>query len=168
MSFLMAGRVRYTKELLETVIQESKSWAEVCRRLGVKPMTGAQSHIKNRAVHFGIDHSHFTGQGWAKGKTFCKRPLSAYLNNEAAIHSDKLRRRLIEEGYKEARCEICRLTKWEGKPIPLELDHINSDHYDNRLENLQVVCPNCHALETGRRRQAPVAQRQEASVLGTE
>lgn len=53
---------------------------------------------------------------------------------------------MIEEGIKEAKCELCGRSEWMGVPIALELHHINGSHYDNRLENLLVLCPNCHAL----------------------
>ena len=52
----------------------------------------------------------------------------------------------MKEGYKECRCEKCGNTEWFGKPIPLELHHINGDNNDNSLENLQMLCPNCHAF----------------------
>ena len=60
---------RHTKEKLEVIIKDSLSWAGVCRGFGVKPFTGAQTHIKKRAVFFGIDCSHFTGQAHQKGKS---------------------------------------------------------------------------------------------------
>ena len=43
-------------------------------------------------------------------------------------------------------CECCKNVEWNGRPIPLEVHHINGDNTDNRLENLQILCPNCHAL----------------------
>ncbi|MEX2398487.1 MAG: HNH endonuclease [Candidatus Saccharimonadales bacterium] len=46
------------------------------------------------------------------------------------------------------KCELC---GWDKRSIdgrtPVELDHINGDRYDNRLENLRVLCPNCHSLQ---------------------
>ena len=56
-----------------------------------------------------------------------------------------LRRRLIADGLKPAHCERCGLAEWLGEPIPLELHHINGDGQDNRLENLEILCPNCHS-----------------------
>ena len=52
---------------------------------------------------------------------------------------------MLKEGLKEHKCEICKQTEWLGKPIPLELHHINNVKNDLRIENLQILCPNCHA-----------------------
>lgn len=71
-----------------------------------------------------------------------------YLSNAKYIAAPALRRLLIRYGFKEAKCQICGLTQWLGKPIPLDLHHINSNHYDNKLENLQILCPTCHAVIT--------------------
>jgi hypothetical protein len=58
-------------------------------------------------------------------------------------HNVKLR--LLREGLKEHRCEACGLTEWRGRPLSMALHHVNGDGQDNRLENLQLLCPNCHA-----------------------
>lgn len=60
--------------------------------------------------------------------------------------TSKLHKRLIKEGYKEEKCECCGLTIWQNVKIPLELHHIDGDKSNNKLENLQLLCPNCHAL----------------------
>lgn len=60
--------------------------------------------------------------------------------------TNRLKKRLIKEGIKEDKCESCGLVDiWNGKPITLQLDHINGINYDHRLENLQILCPNCHS-----------------------
>lgn len=70
-----------------------------------------------------------------------------YIENNKPINAPKLREKLIEEGIKENKCENpeCGITDWHGKFLPLELHHINGNHFDNRLENLILLCPNCHA-----------------------
>jgi Zn finger protein HypA/HybF involved in hydrogenase expression len=57
----------------------------------------------------------------------------------------KLHNRLLKEHRKEYRCEICGLSEWNGKPIPLQLDHIDGNSHNHLFENLRMICPNCHA-----------------------
>jgi hypothetical protein len=71
--------------------------------------------------------------------------LEQVLVKDSTYQSNKLRKKLLKAGVKDHRCEMCDRTEWMGSPIPLELDHINGDKHDNRLFNLRVVCPNCHA-----------------------
>ena len=76
-----------------------------------------------------------------------------------ATHVGNLRVRLLRLGLKEAKCELCERRSWNDQPIPLELDHINGRRDDNRLSNLRVLCPNCHAqTPTYRGRNIRVAQ----------
>jgi DNA-binding CsgD family transcriptional regulator/5-methylcytosine-specific restriction endonuclease McrA len=56
-----------------------------------------------------------------------------------------LRRRLLAEDLKPARCALCAISDWRGAPLSLALHHINGDRHDNRLENLELLCPNCHS-----------------------
>ncbi len=157
-------RNKYTKELLEPIIKESSSWADVCRKIGVKPMTGAQSHIQKRAKDFEIDSSHFLGQAHNKGKSFKKKDALEYCFNGSNENSDRLKKRLIRDGYKKAMCERCTWTHWMGKPLVLELHHVDGNHSNNELSNLQILCPNCHAQET----KWGVAGMVDNSVLETE
>jgi DNA-binding transcriptional ArsR family regulator len=74
-----------------------------------------------------------------------RAPLDAFLKVGKRHNRCHLKARLIDAGLKENRCEICGITEWMGKPLSMELHHVNGDGADNRLENLQLVCGNCHA-----------------------
>ena len=71
--------------------------------------------------------------------------LVEYLAKSIDIQSNKVRKKLLAEGYKEHRCECCGLTEWLNEPIPLELHHKDGDRNNNTLENFELLCPNCHA-----------------------
>jgi DNA-binding CsgD family transcriptional regulator/predicted DNA-binding protein YlxM (UPF0122 family) len=72
-------------------------------------------------------------------------PLETYLVKGRKVNRHHLKNRLIEAGMKTAACERCGITEWEGEPLSLALHHINGDGDDNRLENLSLLCPNCHS-----------------------
>jgi hypothetical protein len=75
-----------------------------------------------------------------------KRPLEEILVDNSTYSRSNLKMRLYEEGLKEPRCELCgQGENWRGKYMGMILDHINGVRNDNRLENLQIVCPNCAA-----------------------
>lgn len=137
-------RMKYTKEVLAPVIKDCINWSEVCRHFAVSTKGGGLGHIRKRAIKLGIDFSHFTGRPRYNNRRRGK--MSAYkysLGNH--VHSHKLRLKLIEEGIKEKKCEICKLDKWCGKDIPLDLDHIDGNHFNNDFANLRILCKNCHA-----------------------
>ncbi len=125
------------------LIMESESLIEVCRKASIVPTTGNYDTLKKVIRDNNIDISHFKRQG---GSNTTRRPTLEYLVKDSKVSSFKLKNRLLVEGYKEYRCEKCKNTEWYGKPIPLELHHINGDNTDNRLENLQMLCPNCHSF----------------------
>lgn len=137
-----------TKEEYESAIQNAKSIAQALRNLGIKDRGGNYRIIRKAIKEYNIDISHFTGQGWNVKLKFNPKPkveTKDLLIENSNYSSYKLKNRLISEGYKEKKCECCGLSVWRGKDIPLELHHINGDNTDNRIENLQILCPNCHA-----------------------
>ena len=64
-----------------------------------------------------------------------------------SVKSHLLKEKLLRDGIKEYKCELCGFSEWQGQPIPLELHHVDGNHYNNELDNLQILCPNCHALQ---------------------
>ena len=87
-------------------------------------------------------------QGQQKGPN---KYISAmdYINSGKPITSHKLKLKLIKDGIKECKCELCGVSEWLGKPLPLELHHKDGNHYNNSLENLIILCPNCHSVQPG-------------------
>lgn len=145
-------RFKYTQEEFTEAVKRSFSIAGVCRALGLNPTGGNYRTIHKLIDEFQTDISHFTGQLWSKGKKLedekyhkNKIDLKEILETGRPYQSSKLAKRLISEGYKEHKCEMCGNTEWLGKPIPLELHHENGNHDDNHLTNLRLLCPNCHA-----------------------
>ena len=125
------------------------SIAGMCKLLGLKPSGGNYRLMHNAIKNYALDISHFRGQGWNVGQKFNPNPsipLDQILVKDSRYQSFKLKNRLIKEGVKRRICESCGLTQWQNMDIPLELHHLNGDNRDNRLENLQLLCPNCHAL----------------------
>ena len=74
------------------------------------------------------------------------RDIEEYTSNKVPMQSDKLKIRLINEGYLKPECAMCGQSRWLDGEIPLQLDHKNGKKEDNSLRNLRLLCPNCHAL----------------------
>lgn len=140
---------KWTDEQFIEIVAANYSIAGVIKALGLVPAGGNYTTVNNKIKELNLDTSHFTGRGWNVGLKFKPKkakPLSEILVEDSNYQSFKLAQRLLKEGIKEHKCERCKRTEWEEVPIPLELHHINGTRTDNRLSNLQLLCPNCHAL----------------------
>jgi len=138
---------RYSLSEIENAVSVSTSLRQAIKQLGLIPAGGNYQTLKRHITYYEVDTSHFTGKGWLKGKTLPpRRPTQEYLDNTAPIQSYKLRNRLINEGVLPHECARCKNTEWQNSPIALELHHIDGNSKNNNLENLQLLCPNCHAL----------------------
>lgn len=139
---------KYTEQQLKEAVKNNISIIGVFKTLGISEAGGNYQTYKKAIKYFNIDTSHFTGQGWLKGKThnYNTRNLKDILIKGNYENSHSLKNRIIKEKIKERQCENCKLRLWKNLPIPLELHHIDGDRKNNLLENLQLLCPNCHAL----------------------
>ena len=148
------AKKNWTDQELMNAVESSHSIRNVIIKLGLVPAGGNYATVKNFIKKHDIDTSHFTGQGHNRGKTRDNglkggrraKLLSEILVRNSFYQSHKLRLRLIKEDVFPHECSKCHLTVWLGHPIPLELEHVNGVCDDNRLENLCLLCPNCHAL----------------------
>lgn len=113
----------------------------MARELGCNPKT-----INPILAKLGIEYSgNQSGKGVSKPNSDYMS-LEEYLRNSQDIQSNKVRIKLLREGYKEYKCENCGLTEWLGQLIPLELHHKDGNRNHNEIENYQLLCPNCHAF----------------------
>ncbi len=142
-------------EDLEIAVSSSTSYRQVLKKLKLVEAGGNYEQIKKYVAENNFSISHFTGYAWSKGKKIPKEPvipLKDILVKNSSFQSHKLKKRLFSAGIKKQACEICSWQKMasDGR-IPVELDHINGNRHDNRIENLRILCPNCHSLQSTHR-----------------
>jgi len=144
-------------EELRRLVSVHVSVAAVTRDLGLAINGRAATEVSARIKSLGLDTSHFTGAAWTRGKT-CEtddtlrraraklrlRDEDVFVANSPLYAGSALVPRLMERGWPYA-CAWCGISRWRDKRLVLHLDHANGIHNDNRLENLRLLCPNCHS-----------------------
>lgn len=133
-------------EIVKKMISENSPKCEISKFLQIK-----QETLTNYLKKYNMDYK---GNQNRKGFPHpeARIPLEKILNNEVAYHCVSLKKRLIECGLKNEKCEICGISEWNGQKLVLELHHIDGKHYNNNLDNLMILCPNCHSLTDGFRK----------------
>ena len=123
------------------VCEEEPTMARACTRLGLHFNT-----FKRHAVRLGCYDPNQSGKGLSKKHNGTKIPTDEILaGKHPHYQTNKLRVRLIKEGIKEEKCEVCSIEDWNGEKVSFELDHIDGNSNNHLLENLRVICPNCHS-----------------------
>ncbi len=150
------NNTKYKKELIEPMVSECYTLSELVRKLTGKDRAHGSmiAYIKSKLDEYEIDYSHFIGRSWSKDK---KNPNGTAMSKEIFISnylleipikrtsSHGLKNYLFKFGLKDEKCEECGIVNWNDKKLSLHLDHKNGKHNDNRLDNLRILCPNCHS-----------------------
>lgn len=133
---------RFTRQEIEQFVKESYSYAQLATKIGYD--NASKNGSAYRAIHqmineLNLDISHFKGQGWNKNNF----DYSRFAYGKKIKSAQALNAIVALRGHQ---CESCGLTEWLDKPIPLEVHHLDGKELNSELENLILLCPNCHAL----------------------
>lgn len=142
--------MKYTEEEFREAVRISNSIKETLDKLGMASGGASYKTFHSAVKKYNIDYSHF---GQNKNRVYTpKRTLEELLiladgPGDYYLGSHKLKLRLYREGLLEPKCKICKIENWNDQELAFELDHINGIRWDNRLENLRILCPNCHSQQ---------------------
>lgn len=144
------NRRKYTEIQFVDAWNSSITFAEVISKLPLNGKSGTQHKlIKQTAMELNLSFDHFVGQRWATGlsnPTGRAHDIQDILTNKIPYtNSHNLKVKLWKLGIKQQQCEICGITEWCGEPAPLCLDHKDGIRSNNLLDNLRILCHNCHA-----------------------
>jgi len=142
---------RYSEAEARRAIADSLSFTEALRKLGMRPAGGNHATLKKYVEIWNIPTDHFD-PARARREALARRkitPLEEILVRDSTYSRGSLKRRLYAAGIKQRECELCGQGElWQGQRMALILDHMNGVATDNRITNLQIVCPNCAATLT--------------------
>jgi len=134
-----------SKAKLITYVNASKTFTEVLEKFGLQLKGNNNQTLKQRLHKDNIDYGHITPTHKYEGVPIAAKPLENILVENSQYNRCHLKNRLIKEGILQYHCASCGCDTWLDKPLMLQLDHINGISNDNRIENLRLLCPNCHS-----------------------
>ncbi len=143
----------FTPAELQKLLDTSDSYSDLLRKIGLNPKGGNPETLKKIIKEYELDEtqlninrSNFKIKNAINTHIKTKIPMEDIFSNKYIYHSSSnLLKRLINEEYKEYKCEGCGISEWLGKPLSLQLEHIDGNHLNNSFENLKILCPNCHS-----------------------
>lgn len=126
------------------IVQESNSYSDCLRALGLGTRGGSSTDIlKRRIAELNCSTEHFGKQLQSVSAKYSLEEI--LVENSSYTNISRLKQRLVNEGKMEYKCQKCGISEWLGNPLTLQLDHINGVNNDHRLTNLRFLCPNCHS-----------------------
>lgn len=134
-----------TDDDFRNLVLNSINITDMLRKLGLCTTGGTSSRsLKRRISDLGISTDHFKSVSTCNKATFALSEILVSDSKYTNIH--RLKKRLVSESVLEYKCSVCGNTgEWLGRPLSLQLDHVNGKNNDHRLENLRFLCPNCHS-----------------------
>lgn len=139
----------YSVEELQYLLDTSNGYADVLRKIGLCQKGGNQETLKSIIIEYNLDVSKLNeNRSKLFSNTNSRKPAKLediFDGKYPNYSSSKLLKRLVENGMKEYKCERCGISEWMGEKIALHLHHKDGNHYNNKFENLKILCPNCHS-----------------------
>lgn len=152
---------KFSKEEIEQFVKESYSYRQLGEKLGYNPDGGSLNKTMTEMIDkLQLDVSHFKGQGWNKNNF----DYSRFQNGRAIKRGDAIDALVYLRGHK---CECCGNTEWLNKPITLEIHHIDGNNQNNEMNNLQLLCPNCHS-QTDNWRGKNISKEKKMNIVSDE
>lgn len=143
------GKYNWSKERLVETVVSVFCWWDWLRALGIPTRGSNYNTLKSKAELYGIDTSHFD---YKYSRTHNGQRILKNRNDDGVFGKNlRISNTSVKVMYIERIlggvpvCEKCGIENWNNKPIVMQLHHINGDSKDNTLENLQLLCPNCHS-----------------------
>ena len=135
----------WTDQQLIDAVAASLTMADTLRRLHLGVSPGNYKTVGRRVRALALDIRHFTGRAHGTAKSEKYDLADILVEDSAYTNIARLKLRLLRSGLLVNVCAICQLGPlWQGQPLVLQLDHVNGRDTDNRIENLRLLCPNCH------------------------
>lgn len=138
--------LEHSDEEFRQIVKNSTCFSDVLKIYGLENKGRNYYTVKDRIIELGLDNSHFTYN--KKPNTWSKIPIEDIIIKglHPKYKTNSLKHRLYKEGIKEHICEECGLeNKWNDKELVMHLDHVDGNSNNHKLDNLKILCPNCHS-----------------------
>lgn len=149
----------FSEEEIRSAASEASSRTEMMRILGIRQGGGGYQALEFWCRKYGVEPPDGTALSRknVEGHSWTAMPDDEWFSNHTRRQGPQTRKRLVAHGIPDE-CSICgQPPVWNGRPLTLQIDHINGDRWDNRIENVRILCPHCHTqtetyANTGKRK----------------